>query len=218
MSEIGQDEGVFIRSMATRGNLGGLSKRTVDAADVLDAAGYDLIIFETVGVGQSELDIAEAADTTVVVLVPESGDAVQAMKAGLMEIADLFVMNKSDRTGSQQAVASLQTILMMRDHDEKSWMINIIRTIAVQNKGIDEIANEIERHKEYLISNNLLLKKREQKSKTRIKHIVEDKIREELWSESGEISLNLLLEKVVFGKLSPYHIAEEIITDYKRQK
>jgi LAO/AO transport system kinase len=218
MSEIGQDKGVFIRSMATRGNLGGLSKRAVDAADVLDAAGYDIIIFETVGVGQSELDIAEAADTTVVVLVPESGDAVQAMKAGLMEIADVFVMNKSDRPGSQQAVASLQTILMMRDHDEKSWMLNIIKTIAVQNEGIDKIANEINKHKEYLTSNNMFLKKREQKTKNRIKSIVEDKIREELWSESGEISLNLLLEKVVFNKLSPYHIAEEIIADYKRQK
>jgi LAO/AO transport system kinase len=218
MSEIGQDEGVFIRSMATRGSLGGLSKRAVDAADVLDAAGYDIIIFETVGVGQSELDIAQAADSTVVVLVPESGDAVQAMKAGLMEIADLFVMNKSDRPGSQQAIASLQTILMMREHNEKSWMINIIKTIAVQNEGIEEIANEIERHTEYLTSNNLLQKKREQKTKNRIKDIVEDKIRAELWSESGEISLNLLLEKVVFGKLSPYHIAEEIIADYKRQE
>ena len=217
MSEIGQDEGVFIRSMATRGSLGGLSKRAIDAADVLDAAGYNIIIFETVGVGQSELDIAEAADTTVVVLVPESGDAVQAMKAGLMEIADMFIMNKSDRPGSQQAVASLQTILMMRDHDEKSWMINIIKSIASQNQGIDEIAKEIKNHKEYLTSNKLLSLKREQKSKTRIKHIVEDKIREELWSESGEISLSLLLEKVVFGKLSPYHIAEEIIADYKRQ-
>ncbi len=218
MSEIGQDEGVFIRSMATRGNLGGLSKRTIDAADVLDAAGYDIIIFETVGVGQSELDIAEAADATIVVLVPESGDAVQAMKAGLMEIADLFVMNKSDRPGSQQAVASLQTILMMRDHDEKSWMINIIRTIAVENKGIDEIANEIERHKEYLTSNNLHLKKREQRTKIRIKNIVEDKIRGELWSESGEISLNSSLEKIVIGKLSPYHIAEKIIEEFKKKR
>jgi LAO/AO transport system kinase len=217
MSEIGQDEGVFIRSMATRGNLGGLSKRAVEAADVLDAAGYDFIIFETVGVGQSELDIAEAADTTIVVLVPESGDAVQAMKAGLMEIADLFVMNKSDRPGSQQAVASLQTILMMRDHDEKSWMINIIRTIAVQNNGIDEIANEIERHKEYLSSKKLLLIKREQRTKNRIINIVEDKIREELWSESGEISLNLSLEKIILGKLSPYHIAEKIIEEFKKK-
>jgi len=126
-------------------------------------------------------------------------------------------MNKSDRPGSQQAVASLQTILMMRDHDEKSWMINIIRTIAVQNKGIDEIANEIESHKEYLTSNNLHLKKREQRTKNRIKNIVEDKIREELWSESGEISLNSSLEKIVLGKLSPYHIVEKIIEEFKKK-
>jgi LAO/AO transport system kinase len=217
MSEIGQDEGVFIRSMATRGNLGGLSKKAVDAADVLDAAGYNNIIFETVGVGQSELDIAGAADVTIVVLVPESGDAVQAMKAGLMEIADFFVMNKCDRPGFQQAIASLQTILMMRDHDEKSWMPNIIKTIASENKGIEDIANETERYKEYLNVNNLFFRKRETRAKKRIKHIVEDKIREELWDESGEISLNLSLEKVLDGKLSPYHIAEEIIEEYKRQ-
>jgi len=216
MSEIGQDEGVFIRSMATRGNLGGLSKRAIDAADVLDAAGYDIIIFETVGVGQSELDIAEAADTTMVVLVPESGDAVQAMKAGLMEIADLFVMNKCDRPGFQQAVASLQTVLMMREHHEQSWMINIINTVAVQNEGIYDTVNEIERHKKHLTFNNLLLKRREQRTKNRIKNIVEDKIREELWSESVEISLNSSLEKVVLGKLSPYHIAEKIIVEYKK--
>ncbi len=116
MSEVGNDPGVFIRSMATRGSLGGLSKRTIDAADVLDAAGYDYILLETVGVGQSELDIAQAADTTIVVLVPESGDAVQAMKAGLMEIADFFVLNKSDRPGSERAVAALRTIF----NDERS--------------------------------------------------------------------------------------------------
>jgi LAO/AO transport system kinase len=201
MTEIGNDEGVFIRSMATRGSLGGLSKRAVDAADVLDAAGYDYILLETVGVGQSELDIASAADTTIVVLVPESGDAVQAMKAGLMEIADF---------------ASLQTILMMRDHDEKSWMFNIIKTIASENKGIVEIADEIERHREYLTSNELLLKRREQKTKVRIKEIVENKIKSELWSESGEILLNSSLVKVVLGTSSPYDIAEKIIEKFKK--
>jgi GTPase len=217
MTEIGQDEGVFIRSMATRGSLGGLSKRAVDAGDVLDAAGYDIIIFETVGVGQSEMDIVEAADTTVVVLVPESGDAVQAMKAGLMEIADFFVMNKSDRPGHQQAITALQTILMMREHDEKSWMPNIIKTIASENTGIDEIENEIERHRQHLLKNNLFLQKRELKTKNRIKTIVEDKIKKELWSESGEISLNSSLEKVVLGTISPYHIAEQIINEFKNQ-
>ena len=217
MSEIGMDEGVFIRSMATRGSLGGLSKRAIDAADVLDAAGFDLIIFETVGVGQSELDIAEAADTTIVVLVPESGDAVQAMKAGLMEIADFIVMNKSDRPGSQQAIASLQTILMMRDHDEKSWMMNIISSIASENKGIEEIAAEIERHKNYITANQLFIKSRERRMKKRIKDIVENKIKEELWKNNSEDHLNSSLEKVVLGNLSPYHIAEEIVNNFKNQ-
>ena len=204
--------------MATRGSLGGLSKRAVDAADVLDAAGYDYILLETVGVGQSELDIASAADTTIVVLVPESGDAVQAMKAGLMEIADFIVMNKSDRPGSQQAIASLQTILMMRDHDEKSWMFNIIKTIASENKGIVEIADEIERHREYLNTNDLLFKRREQKTKVRIKEIVENKIKSELWNESGEILLNSSLVKVALGTSSPYDISEKIIENFKKNR
>jgi len=218
MSEIGNDQNIFIRSMATRGSLGGLSIKAVDAADVLDAAGYDIIIMETVGVGQSELDIAQAADSTVVVLVPESGDSVQAMKAGLMEIADFFVLNKSDRPGSEQAIASMQTILMMRAHDEKSWMPNIIKTIASENKGIEEIANEINRHKDYLKSNTLFISKREKQTKNRIKNIVEDKLKERLWSESAEISLNLSLEKVVLGDLSPYQIAKNIIDNFVSHK
>ncbi len=214
MSEIGNDENVFIRSMATRGSLGGLSKQAIDAADVLDAAGYHYILLETVGVGQSELDIAQAADTTMVVLVPESGDSVQAMKAGLMEIADFFVLNKSDRPASEQAIASLQTILMMKDHDADSWMPNIIKSIASENKGIIEIANEISRHKEYLVKNNLFSLKRESQTKVRIKGIVEDQIRNKLWSESGEKSLNSSLEKVILGDLSPYHIADDIIKEF----
>ncbi|HEY6906914.1 MAG TPA: methylmalonyl Co-A mutase-associated GTPase MeaB, partial [Ignavibacteriaceae bacterium] len=158
MNDIGQDPGVFIRSMATRGSLGGLSRKAIDAADVLDTAGFDYIILETVGVGQSELDIANAADTTIVVLVPESGDAVQAMKAGLMEIADFFVVNKSDRPGSEQAVTALKTILMMKDHDVNTWMPNIIKAVAVENLGVREIAEEIERHKIHLMEKNKFLK------------------------------------------------------------
>ena len=218
MNEIGNDEGVFIRSMATRGSLGGLSKKAIDAADVLDAAGYDLVVLETVGVGQSELDIVEAADTTIVVLVPESGDSVQAMKAGLMEIADFFVLNKSDRPGADQAIASLQTILMMKDHDEKSWMPAIIKTIASENKRIDEVVNEIERHKSFMKKNNLFLLKRDKQTKNRIKEIVENDIKQELWSESGEKYLNSTLEKVILGNLSPYHIAEEIINNFITRK
>src|SRR3989339_844983 len=146
MSEIGIDPGVFIRSMATRGSLGGLSKKTIEAADILDAAGYDYIIFETVGVGQSELDIARTADTTMVIVVPESGDSIQAMKAGLMEIGDFFVVNKSDRPGADSAIMSLKTILMFRKHDENSWLPNIIKTVASEGAGITNVAEEISKH------------------------------------------------------------------------
>ena len=217
MNEIGVDPGVFIRSMATRGSLGGLSKKTIDAADVLDAAGYDYIIFETVGVGQSELDIAKAADTTIVVLVPESGDSIQAMKAGLMEIADFFVLNKSDRPGSDNAITALKTMLMLRDHDEKSWLPDIIKSVASENKGTEEIANEVLRHKEYLESNGLLIKKREMNLKVRIKEIVETLLRDELWADNREMILNEFLIKVIDGKTSPYHVAEELFNDFKKK-
>jgi LAO/AO transport system kinase len=214
MNDIGMDNGVFIRSMATRGSLGGLSKKAIDAADVMDAAGFDIVIFETVGVGQSELDIAQAADTTIVVLVPESGDSVQAMKAGLMEIADFFILNKSDRPGSQQAFTALQTILMIKDHDENSWLPNIIKTVASENSGIDDIANEIERHKIFMKEKNKFQSKRDHQVKVRIKEIVEHKLKDKLWSETGQNSLNSSLQKVILGNLSPYQIAEEIIEEF----
>ena len=216
MSEIGIDPGVFIRSMATRGSLGGLSKKTIDAADVLDAAGYDYIIFETVGVGQSELDIANTADTTIVVLVPESGDSIQAMKAGLMEIADFFVLNKSDRPGSENAITALRTILMLRDHTENSWMPNIIKSVASENTGIIEIAEEIERHKLFLVQNNLLKEKREEHFRIRIKEIVETLMRNELWQKERMKDLNISLKKVVEGEESPYQIAENLFNDFKQ--
>lgn len=216
MSEIGQDQNVFIRSMATRGSLGGLSKKAIDAADVLDAAGYNIIIMETVGVGQSELDIAKAADTTIVVLVPESGDAVQAMKAGLMEIADFFVLNKSDRPGAQQAYTALTTILYLRDHDEHTWMPNIVKSVASENKGIPEIAAEVERHHTFLIDKNQFIKKREEQYRIRIKGIVEEIIHKELWNETRENSLNSSLQNVVLGNLSPYDISEKIIENFKQ--
>jgi LAO/AO transport system kinase len=217
MSEIGQDEGVFIRSMATRGSLGGLSKKAIDAADIIDASGYDFVILETVGVGQSELDIAQAADTTIVVLVPESGDAVQAMKAGLMEIADFFVLNKSDRPGARQAVNAIKTILMIRDHDASSWMPNIVQTIASENQGIEETVEEINHHRDYLINTGNLKTRREHRTRLRIKEIVEEKVRTELWNDFREKSLNLSLDKVVLGNLSPYHIADEILENFRKQ-
>jgi LAO/AO transport system kinase len=217
MSEIGTDPGVFIRSMATRGSLGGLSKKAIDGADVMDAAGYDYIIFETVGVGQSELDIAQAADTTMVVLVPESGDAVQAMKAGLMEIADIFVLNKSDRPGSDSAAAALRTILSFKNHDETTWMTPILKSIASENKGIEEIVKEIDTHKNYLEKNSLLIKSRERRSKVRIKEIVEYILQKELWSEDRVQNLNDAIEDVILGNISPYNLAHKIVENYKTQ-
>ena len=216
MTEIGNDEGVFIRSMATRGSLGGLSKKAVDAADILDASGFNFIIMETVGVGQSELDIAQNADTTIVVLVPESGDSVQAMKAGLMEIADFFVLNKSDRPGAQQAFTALKTILMMREHTETSWLPNIIKTVAAEGKGIKDIFEEINRHRDFMINSELFYLKRQRQAKVRIKEIVEDKLKKKLWNSSIEESLDSSLEKVVLGNLSPYHIAENILEKFKK--
>jgi LAO/AO transport system kinase len=216
MNEIGTDPNVFIRSMATRGSLGGLSKKAIDAADVLDAAGYDYIIFETVGVGQSELDIAKTADTTMVVLVPESGDSVQAMKAGLMEIADFFVMNKSDRPGADNALTSLQTILMFRDHDEKSYLPKILKCVASENKGIDEILNEINTHRNYLIKTDKFIEKRKNINATRIRTIVERNLWLDIWNNDRRNILTNKLDKVVKSKLSPYTLAEEIIGNYKK--
>ena len=215
MNEIGTNPNVFIRSMATRGSLGGLSKKAIDAADVLDAAGYDFIIFETVGVGQSELDIAKTADTTMVVLVPESGDSVQAMKAGLMEIADFFVMNKSDRPGADTAFSSLQTILMFRDHDEASYLPKILKCVASENIGVNEILLEINNHHEYLLKTNKFIERRKNINSTRIKSIVERNLRMDIWSKDRNVILKSKLDLVVNGQLSPYSLAEEIIDNYK---
>ena len=132
-----------------------------------------------------------------------------------MEIADIFILNKSDRPGSQQAYTALQTILMIKDHDENTWMPKIIKTIASENQGIVEIDDEIERHRVFMKEKNLFISKRERQAKARIKEIVEHKLKDELWSETGENLLNSTLGKVILGNFSPYHIAEEIIEDFK---
>lgn len=144
MSELALDDGVFIRSMATRGSLGGLSKKAIEAGDILDAAGFDYVIFETVGVGQSELDIVKAADTVVVVLVPESGDSIQAMKAGLMEIADIFVLNKSDREGADIAANAIKSVLSFRMRKDE-WEVEVIKTIGNAGFGVDTLLNQIKK-------------------------------------------------------------------------
>jgi LAO/AO transport system kinase len=143
MQTLGLDKNVFIRSMATRGNLGGLARATVDALTILDAAGYSRIIVETVGVGQDEVEVVKAADVCVVVLVPGMGDDIQAIKAGLMEIGDIFVINKADREGVYATEKELHALLSLADRDD-GWMPPIIKTVAIENKGIGDLAEAIE--------------------------------------------------------------------------
>ncbi len=211
MNEIEMDEGVFIRSMASRGSLGGLSKKAREAADILDASGFDIILFETVGVGQSELDIAGAADTTVVVLVPESGDGIQAMKAGLMEIADFFVMNKSDRPGADQAVMSIKMILGFRSHDEHSWMADVVKATASEGVGIDTIVSEISRHQEYLKKSGEFEKRRAKQLRSRIEEIINDKFRVTFWNADRKQRLDNELSKILSRNRTPYDVAEELL-------
>jgi LAO/AO transport system kinase len=214
MQEIAMDEGVFVRSMATRGSLGGLSAKAKDAADVLDAAGFDFVIFETVGVGQSELDIAKAADTTVVVLMPESGDAVQAMKSGLMEIADFFVVNKSDREGSEQAVAALKAILSFRiTHAEEEWIPPVIKTAASKNVGIDEVLRKIEKHRNYLETTGKIITRRKSRERERVRELVEAMLRFDFWSEKRRTILETEIENIISHKKTGFDVATELLAD-----
>jgi len=165
MNELATEEGVFIRSMASRGSQGGLAIATREAADLMDAAGYDRVILETLGVGQSELDIASSADTTAVVLVPESGDGIQAMKAGLMEVADLFVVNKADRPGADRLEKEIAVMMSIRKGnagklDDAAWRIPILQTTASEEKGVAALANRLDGHFNWLLETDRLDERR----------------------------------------------------------
>jgi LAO/AO transport system kinase len=212
MTDVDLDQGVFIRSMASRGSLGGLSRKAIEAADVLDAAGKDLVIMETVGVGQSELDIAGAADTTVVVLVPESGDSIQAMKAGLMEIADFFVLNKSDRAGADQAVMSIQMILNMRK--DEGWKPDVLKSIASEGTGITEVAARIAEHRAYLENSGRLTVKRSARIERRIRGLVSDQLRVDFWTPEREALLHERMRGVMELYSTPYETARELLEHF----
>jgi len=213
MLEIGMDPGVFIRSMATRGALGGLSRAAKDAADVLDASGKDIVIVETVGVGQSELDIVGATDATVVVLVPESGDAIQAMKAGLMEIADIFVVNKSDRAGAEQAVDAIGRILSFRvTHDPEQWIPPVLKTIASEGSGITELAAAIETYRAHQSRTNGSTTKRERQVQARIREIVEAYRHDLFWNQEKRTELNAGIPAVLARLTSPYSLAQKLMS------
>lgn len=216
MNDVATDPGVFIRSMATRGSLGGLSQKAQEAGDVLDAFGKDFIIFETVGVGQSELDIVETADTVIVVLVPESGDAVQAMKAGLMEIADIFVMNKSDREGAGRALRELEAILHLRRAAE--WDPPVIAATASQGKGIDEIWQTISRHRTFIEQHGHLNAKRRHRLETMIRELVNRRLKQEFWGETAVRLLHEHLNNSQANAILPHAVAEDLLRGFLPKK
>jgi LAO/AO transport system kinase len=209
MNDLTLDKGVFIRSMATRGSSGGLARQASEIADVIDAAGYDIIIYETVGVGQVELDIAKAADTTMVMIVPESGDIIQGLKAGLMEIAEIFVLNKSDRPGAERMQKDIEYVLHLRESTD-NWQPKVFQTIANQGDGIDQLFSEMNAHREFLQSENILLIKRERRLVDRIEMIIRQKIESHFWDDKRKQILNNYLRNE-HQKKSPYFLATEML-------
>jgi LAO/AO transport system kinase len=203
------NEGIYIRSMASRGSLGGIAKTTIFVADVMDAFGFDPIFIETVGVGQIELDIIKASDTVVVVLVPESGDSIQAMKAGLMEIGDIFVINKSDREGADKLYMDIKSVLDMGfNTKDKNWKVPIIKVSALKDIGIKELFEAIINHKNYIKESEKIIQMR----KKRYYEEIEELIKEELWQEfKKKNQLEKLVEEGFKNKKSPYELVREII-------
>ncbi len=212
MAEFATDPGVFIRSMASRGSMGGLARRTQDVGDVLDAAGKDVIIYETVGVGQTELDIAEAADTTVVVLVPESGDAIQTMKAGLMEIADIFVVNKSDREGAERIKIELDLMLQLRP-TKRAWEPPIVMTVAYKGEGIEELMKKMEEHLQFLSREEELHSRRKKRFIKKVRELIRKKLSDDFWTEARREKFNAILESNHKQHPSPYEVMEKLFRD-----
>jgi LAO/AO transport system kinase len=204
------DRGIYIRSMATRGALGGLARTTSDVATVLDASGRDIILIETVGVGQDEVDIVRLADITVVILVPGMGDDVQTIKAGIMEIADIFVINKSDRDGAERVereIRALQSLAVRKD----GWTPPIVKTVASEGKGIEELASVITEYEKYLQKENRALKKSAENWQERLIEMLRDAMLEKAREQLGDGSIARLAEEVAEHKRDPYSLIEEIV-------
>jgi LAO/AO transport system kinase len=237
MNDVALDEGVFIRSMASRGSLGGLAVTTKEVADVMDAFGFDRVLIETVGVGQSELDVAAAADSTVVVLVPESGDSIQAMKAGLMEAADLFVINKSDRPGADRIAREIQLMLQLRlgkalrnvpahhgvdlkragkpgkpvAEESTAWQPRVLQTVAENGNGVPELLTTLDRHREWLRDSGELSRRRQARLAERVREAVERRVQQMVWLEAGgQRLLDEALPGLEAGTETPYSVAERI--------
>jgi LAO/AO transport system kinase len=208
------DQGIFIRSMATRGFLGGLARTTADVASVLDASGKDNVLIETVGVGQDEIDIVRLADVTVVILVPGMGDDVQTIKAGIMEIADIFVINKSDREGAdrvEREIRAMQSLAIRKDN----WTPPIVKTVATEGKGIAELAAAIASYEEFLQKQDLLLKRKISNWRERLVEMLRESLLDRLLHERmAPDDLGRLATEVAEHKRDPYSLVEEIVEKF----
>jgi LAO/AO transport system kinase len=215
MQDHAGDSGVYIRSMASRGHLGGLAWATPQALRVLDAAGCDVVLVETVGVGQSELEIASLADTTLVLVAPGMGDGIQAAKAGILEVADLFVVNKADRDGAQETVRDLRYMQSLggRFAEPGHWRPPIVKTVAAREKdnGIDEVLEKIEAHREWLESSGEGQRRRVERAAREVEAIALASLRERMGDVHGSAALGALAEKVVAGEIDPYTAADDLV-------
>jgi GTPase len=211
MQEHATDPGVYIRSMAGRGHLGGLAWATPQALRVLDAAGCDIVLIETVGVGQSEVEVAGLADTTIVLLAPGMGDGIQAAKAGILEIGDVYVVNKADRDGADQVSRDLRSMLSLAERTETSWRPPIVKTIAQTGAGIPEVVGAVAKHRAWLESTGELGRRRRARARDEIESIALTALRERFGSIHGDDRLDALADRVVAGDIDAYSAAEEVV-------
>jgi LAO/AO transport system kinase len=210
MQQHASDVGVFIRSLGTRGKHGGLSHATKEVVMVLDAAGFDVILVETAGVGQTELDVLKLAQTVLVILVPESGDSIQVMKAGLMEIADVFAVNKSDRPEADKMVRELISMVGLNPHDEHSWMIPVQKTEAVRDVGVKELIEQVQKHQEYLTRSGQRKTKERQFLKEEVADILSERLTHSVTAAFETSSGKQVLDELLDRKIDPYKAADLI--------
>jgi LAO/AO transport system kinase len=217
MAELGTHKNIFIRSMATRGNLGGLARATVDAVAVLDAAGFDKVIVETVGVGQDEVEIVKTADVTVVVLVPGMGDDIQAIKAGIMEIGDVFVINKADREGVLRTQKELEALLGLA-HRHDMWNPPIVKTIATESKGIEDLSTAIESYRAFQTDGLETNARRQAIARWRLLEILQNRLLNDLLSRNGTSEkLENLVAEIAVKRKDPYTAVEELVGEARRK-
>ncbi|MFC8431195.1 methylmalonyl Co-A mutase-associated GTPase MeaB [Streptomyces sp. NPDC057253] len=217
MSEHASDPGVYIRSMATRGHLGGLARSAPQAIRVLDAAGCDVILVETVGVGQSEVEIASQADTSVVLLAPGMGDGIQAAKAGILEIGDVYVVNKADRDGADATARELNHMLGLGESRRPGdWRPPIVKTVAARAEGVDEVVEALEKHRAWMEEHGVLAERRRARAAHEVEAIAVTALRERIGDLSGDQRLDALAERIVAGELDPYRAADELVEGLTR--